>query len=359
MRGLIRPPPAGRSARPPAGSPPRRPGSAPRRASRATAPIRCASRSSATCTSTPASRPTPTSREPASDRATRTTSRGAGRAPAGRRRRSPDAPVASHRSSARLRRRHRPRRVLRRGRSVLDRGLAGVRRPAVRHPAPARAGPEQPVRGHGRLALPRRHPEPAAVARLLLAARRRLRRRRGVGLAGDPGRGRGGLRSHRGVHLHQLHRLRAHHQPDRPPPAPQRHLPQRPRAGVRGQPSRDRRRRPAAGPLVGDRDPLPQRRHRLRRADHPAQLEPERRAAVRRPGRRRRGAAPPDLEPLVEIHQQKGNSECRFDRLAGHRRRHRRRAVHLRAASPGARGSRRGAAADRRATRCATWCATR
>ena len=93
---------------------------------------------------------------------------GSGRAPAGRRRRSPDAPVASHRSSPRLRGRHRPRGVLRRGRSVLDRRARWCSTIRCAASSAARAGPERPVRGHGRLAVPGRHPEPAAVARLLL-----------------------------------------------------------------------------------------------------------------------------------------------------------------------------------------------
>ena len=300
------------------------------------APIRSASRSSATCTSTRATPPTPTSSGRASDpRDAYDFARGRGRSPLADDERGADAHA---------RRIDRPLDFA----AVTDHaeffgevdlcstaGLAGLRRPAVPAPAPGRAGPERPVPGRPSAGCSR----PASRTRrrrspFCVAARRRLRRRGRLGLAGDPGRGRGGLRPHRGVRVHDLHRLRAHREPARPPPAPQRHLPQRARAAVR--------RRATSRPLAGG---IPQglwsaietqcleRRHRLRRRHHPAQPEPERRRAVRRPGRRRRGAAAPDARAAGRDPPAEGQLGVPLRPARRARRRHRGRAVRLRAAS--------------------------
>ena len=124
-------------------------------------------------------------------------------------------------------------------------------------------------------------------------ARHRLRRRRRVGVAGDPGGGRRGVRSQRRLHVHQLHRLRAHARAavgrhlhrnvifrnEHVPPFATSQL-----ETARRRCRRDRGRR--------SRRPLPERRHWLRCDDHPAQLQPQR-AALQffDPGRRDRSAA--------------------------------------------------------------------
>ena len=68
--------------------------------------------------------------------------------------------------------------------------------------------------------------------------------------------------------------------------------------------------------LECDRTQLPERRDWLRRRHHPAQLEPQRGPAVGGPGGPEEALRRQLLEPLAEIHQVKGNSERRFDRLA-------------------------------------------
>ena len=289
-------------------------------------------------------------------RATRTISRAAARS-ALRRRRARRA--RRTRSSARLHGRHRPRGVLRRGRSVLDAGLAGVRHPlcqilrqpetratASTPPCPGCSRPASRIRRRpGSFSLPGVDCDAAAVSVWQDIA----------------GRGRGGLRPHRRVPLHHLRRLRVHREPARPPPAPQRHLPQRPRAAH----SRRAISTPSHGGLPqglwsARRDPVPQRRHRLRRADHPAQPEPERRAQFERPGRRRRRAhAAPDARAAgrdppaqgrlrVPLRPAGGLGAGTADELCGFEQHPRAHEVPDHAA-----------AADRASTRCATWCATR
>ena len=66
-----------------------------------------------------------------------------------------------------------------------------------------------------------------------------------------------------------------------------------------------------------------------------------------------------DREPLVEIHQIKGNSECRFDRLAGRGVGTEDELCAFEQLSGRDRGAGQRAAADRRVPARATWCATR
>ena len=294
-----------------------RPWHAPRRASPVPATMRCARRSSATCTSH-----TRFSAD-AYIYGTRAEPRDA--YAFARARPSPcrDADEAQTRTGAprppaRLRRRHRPRRVLRRGRPLRDAGLACLRHRHLPASSAPRETPQTAVPHHRPVALPRRHRQPAAVAAVLHRARRRLRRRRGVGLAGDPGRRRGGLRPHRRVHAS---------------PASSATSTRRARSAAtctatsssatttcRRSPTASSRPRPDGVPQgvwTAIERRLPGRRHRLRRGHHPAQLEPQRRPAVRGSGRRRRRrSAARTASRWSRSTRCKGNSECRFDRLA-------------------------------------------
>ena len=264
-----------------------------------------------------------------------------------RRRRAADAPGAS-RPSARLRRRHRSLRVLRRGRRLHPSGFAGVRHPHVQDPPPVRAA-RPPVRRHRPVALPGRHRQSAAVAALLHHAGCRLRRRRGVGLAGDAGRRRGGVRPQRRLPLHQLHRLRAHAQPRRPPPAPQRHLPQRPRAAVRLQPARDRRRRRAAGAVdARSRTTASTPASAARRSSSRTTPTSATACSSSIPADADRGAAPPGPRAAGRDLPEQGRLRVPLRPPRRPRRRHRGRALHLRADQGFGRGAGPEAAADRR-----------
>ena len=206
-------------------------------------------------------------------------------------------PQRTPRPPARLRRRHRPRRVLRRGRSsARRRARRSYDIDICQHPPLARSRRRRPVPARSSSgSFPPASTNPPPSLPVLHRARRRLRRapRCRCGRRSRP-RPRRPTTARAACTLHQLRRLRAHAEPARPAPPPQRHLPQRPRAAVRLQPARDRGRtacRRASGTAIETQ--LPERRHRLRRRHHPAQLEPQRRPAVRGSGRRGRGAAPP------------------------------------------------------------------
>ena len=163
-------------------APRRRPGRAPRPASPVPATMRCGRRSSATCTShTRFSADAYIYGTRAEPHDAYAFAKGAPIAVS-----DTDEAADPHRaprSPARLRRRHRSRRVLRRGAPLRDAGLGPVRFDICRIFRSAET-PQTPVPDDRPVALPRRHRQPAAVAALLHRARRRLRRRRGVGVAG-------------------------------------------------------------------------------------------------------------------------------------------------------------------------------
>ncbi len=231
------------------------------------------------------------------------------------------------RPAARLRGRHRPRRADRRGRTSARRpALAG--HDSLRLPALPRLAARRVLRDE-------RAPSSSARAdalRLLRRGRRRLPRSRAHVVARDPGRRRGRLRPQRRVPLHELRRLRVDGRAStRQEPAPQRDLPERARAGAA---DRATSRRPSAGGAVGAlaRECLDAATGcDVLAIPHNSNLErrPDVRDGAARDGapidadEARRARA---LEPLVEVMQHKGDSEC----LLGAR--HDRRAVRLREA---------------------------
>ena len=192
-----------------------------------------------------------------------------------------------------------------------------------------------------------------------------VRQGRDGGVGRDPEGRRGGLRPQRRVQVHQLHRLREHLDAAAQQLAPQRHLPQRPRGHEAGQRPRHggggqhrphqgadrhpRRRRASTRPRAGW--PVPPGTQgqptRCRSRSGTSSRRTARRAGTSPRGRRSRcdfitiphnsnlggGSARDDIippmfldpynaddakrhlqmEPLVEIYQDKGASECRYD----------------------------------------------
>ena len=134
-------------------------------------------------------------------------------------------------------------------------------------------------------------------------------------VGGDARGGRAPLRPLERLRVHDVPRVGVHPRPGPLQGPPQRHPAQRDRA--RAAHLVDRR-RPAARPLDPPQGPLQRHRHRLRGPHHPPQPQHLERADVHprlgRPAPRRAAGAAAlrtEMEPLVEMMQAKGESECR------------------------------------------------
>jgi len=168
----------------------------------------------------------------------------------------------------------------------------------------------------------RRRGRAADALRLLRRGRRALPHLRARTVDGDPRRSRGRLRSQRRVPLHDAGRLRMDRRGRaRERPAPQRAAPERGRAGA----AFELHRHPGARtPLAQAPRDLHRRGDRLRRAGHPAQLEPLGRAHVRHRARgwladdRRRGA--PCHRPRAGRRDHAAQGLVRVHARRGHRR---------------------------------------
>jgi hypothetical protein len=206
--------------------------------------------------------------------------------PAAPRRRGARHPPGAARAAARLRCPHGPPRPGRRGAALPDRGLDGLRDRGVRPLPRGGRGRRHGVRHHARRDGPR------ALGGDLRRGRRGLPGGAAGGVGGDPRGGGDSLRSHRGLRVRRLPRLRVHGVDVRVEPAPQRGLPQR--AGA-GPPAHAVRAGESARAVDRAGRAVPRRRDRVRRDRRAAQRQLEQRPSLRaglRGRDRSRGAAP-------------------------------------------------------------------